>query len=163
MTLAAVLVIATVTGTWGLQALHAQQPGIKRVDLQKQDLSVPGREVVQVRVEIERGAGIGRSTHPGEEVTYLMEGTMQLEVDGKPVQNLKAGEAFIIPAGVVHAAKNSGSTITKGPVTYIVEKGKPIATPVKCTRGAFPYPRMNLYRYTDSAVTRSGRRGLKVN
>ena len=119
----ALLVVATVAG--------AQQPAIKRVDIQKHDLSVPGREVVQVRVEIEPGAVIGKHTHPGEEVTYVLDGVLQLEVDGMPPKSIGAGEAFTVPAGTVHGARNAGSSTTKALVTYIVEKGKPVATPVK--------------------------------
>jgi len=112
-------------------ALYAQAPGLKRTELQDRDLSIPGRHVVQARVEFEPGAGVGRHTHPGEEISVVLEGSLLLEVDGQPARTVKAGEAFFIPAGVIHAGKNAGSV--KGVVlaTYVVEKGKPVATPVK--------------------------------
>jgi len=111
--------------------LYAQAPGLKRTELQDRDLSIPGRHVVQARVEFEPGAGIGRHTHPGEEISVVLEGSLLLEVDGQPSRTVKAGEAFFIPAGVIHAGKNPGSG--KGVVlaTYVVEKGKPVATLVK--------------------------------
>jgi quercetin dioxygenase-like cupin family protein len=112
-------------------ALYAQAPGLKRTELQDRDLSIPGRHVVQARVEFEPGAGVGRHTHPGEEISVVLEGSLLLEVDGQPARTVNAGEAFFIPAGVIHAGKNAGSV--KGVVlaTYVVEKGKPVATPVK--------------------------------
>ena len=111
--------------------LYAQAPGLKRTELQDRDLSIPGRHVVQARVEFDPGAGIGRHTHPGEEISVVLEGSLLLEVDGQPPRTVKAGEAFFIPAGVIHAGKNPGSG--KGVVlaTYVVEKGKPVATLVK--------------------------------
>jgi len=129
--LAAVAVIAAAAAAFGIQSLNAQQPAFKRVELQKQDLSTPGREVVQARVEFDAGAVIAPHTHFGEEVTYVLEGTLQLEVAGQPTRTLKAGDAFFIPAGVVHSGKNIGSTPGAVLATYIVEKGKPLATPVK--------------------------------
>ncbi len=111
--------------------LYAQAPGLKRTELQDRDLSIPGRHVVQARVEFDPGAGVGRHTHPGEEISVVLEGSLLLEVDGQPARTVKAGEAFFIPAGTIHAGKNGGSV--KGVVlaTYVVEKGKPLATPAK--------------------------------
>ena len=129
MSIAAVAVASA--GLFGIQTLNAQQPGVKRVELQRGDLSVAGREVVVVRAEFDADGIIGRHTHPGEESSYLLEGTMQLEIDGKPPLILNAGDVFMIPAGVVHAAKNIGKTQSKVLATYIVEKGKPLATPAK--------------------------------
>jgi quercetin dioxygenase-like cupin family protein len=111
----------------GVQTLRAQQPGFKRVEIQKHDLGTPGREVVQVRAEFEPGGGVGRHTHPGEEVSYVLEGSIALEVEGK-TQTIEAGKPFFIPAGTVHAAKNNGTGAAKVLATYIVEKGKPLAT-----------------------------------
>jgi quercetin dioxygenase-like cupin family protein len=123
--------VAALAGTWGIQSLNAQQPGLTRVPLQDVQLSAPGRHAVQARGEFSPGGAVGRHTHPGEEVSYVLEGTLQLEVDGQPPRTLKAGEAFSIPAGVVHAAKNIDSGSTKVLSTYIVEIGKPVATPVQ--------------------------------
>jgi len=114
-----------------LQVARAQQPGIKRTDLQRHDLSVPGREVVQVRVDFAPGAAFGTHSHPGEEIVYVLEGTLEYQVEGKPPVTLKAGEVLFIPAGTVHAAKNVGSRNGAELATYVVEKGKPLVTLVK--------------------------------
>jgi len=90
-------------------AVQAQPPGIKRTDLQRHDLSVPGREAVQVRVDLEPGVAFGNHTHHGEEIIYVLEGTFEYQVEGKPPVTLKAGEVLFIPAGAVHAAKNVGN------------------------------------------------------
>lgn len=125
------LAITLGAGTWGVGTLRAQSPGFKRVELQRHDLGTPNREAVLARAEIAPGAGTPRHTHPGEEVAYVLEGTVLLEVEGKPPATLKTGDVFFIPAGQVHAAKNAGAGQAKVLSTYIIEKGKPLATPVK--------------------------------
>jgi quercetin dioxygenase-like cupin family protein len=125
----AAVAFATVFGV--VHAVRAQAPGFSRKELQRGDLSVPGREVVTVFVEFAPGGAVGRHTHFGEEVSYVIEGTAVLEVDGQPPRELKAGDTFLIPAGVVHAAKNTGTGPSKVLANYVVEKGKPLATPVK--------------------------------
>jgi quercetin dioxygenase-like cupin family protein len=112
-------------------AVQAQQGGIGRVDLQRHDLSTPGREAVQVRVDFEPGAAFGNHTHPGEEIIYVLEGALEYLVEGKPPLTLHAGEVLFIPAGTVHAAKNVGSVPAKELATYVLEKGKPPLTLVK--------------------------------
>ena len=109
--------------------VRAQQAGFKRTVLQQADISAPGREVITAVGEFQPGASPGRHTHPGEEVSYVLEGSVELEIAGKPNVTVRAGEAFIIPAGVVHNATNKGTSIAKIVATYIVEKGKPLATP----------------------------------
>jgi quercetin dioxygenase-like cupin family protein len=116
--------------TLGARALQAGPPPFKRVPLQTHDITIPNHEVVQVRGEFNAGAGTPKHTHPGEEVGYVLEGTVVLEMEGKQPMTLKAGDAFFIPAGHVHAAKNTGTTVAKVLSTYIVEKGKPLATTV---------------------------------
>jgi len=125
------LIVAGLAAALGAGALYAQAPGLKRTELQDRDLSIPGKHVVQARVEFEPGAVVGRHTHPGDEVTVVLEGELQLQIDGQPPRTFKAGEAFVVPEGTIHAAKNTGGG--KGVVlaTYIVEKGKPVATPAK--------------------------------
>jgi quercetin dioxygenase-like cupin family protein len=123
----AMLIVAS---SLALHAAQAQQAGIKRTDLQRHDLSAPGREVVQVRVDFAPGAAFPRHTHPGEEIVNVLEGTLEYEVDGKPV-TLKAGDVLFIPAGTIHAAKNVGSVNAAELATYIVEKGKPVLSLVK--------------------------------
>ena len=110
-------------------ALAAQQPAFKRTVLQQSDISAPGREVVQAIADFEPRATPGRHTHPGEEIGYVLEGTFLVEQDGKAPVTLKAGGTFLIPAGTVHNATNTGAGTGKILATYIVEKGKPLATP----------------------------------
>jgi quercetin dioxygenase-like cupin family protein len=110
---------------------QAQQAGTKRTDLQRHDLSVPGREVVQVRVDFDPGYVSPKHTHPGEEIIYVLEGSLEYEVEGKPPVTLKAGEVLFIPAGTIHAAKNVGSGNRAELATYVVEKGKPLVVLVK--------------------------------
>src|SRR5262245_30886955 len=110
-------------------ALHvalSQQQGIKRTDLQRHDLSVPGREIIQVRVELAPGVSFPKQTHPGEEIIYVLKGLLEYEVEGKPPVTLKAGEVLFIPAGTIHAAKNVGSGNGAELATYVVKKGKPL-------------------------------------
>lgn len=104
----------------------AQQAGIKRTDLQRHDLSVPGREAIQVRVDFAQGAAFPRHSHPGEELVYVIEGTLEYTLDDKPQVTLKAGQVLLIPAGAIHAAKNVGRGNAAELATYIVEKGKPL-------------------------------------
>ena len=101
-------------------------PGLWRTDLQQHDLSVPGREVVQVRVELDPEAVAPKHSHPGEEIIYVLEGTFEYEVEGKPPVTLKAGDVLFISVGTIHTAKNVGSGNAAELATYIVEKGKPL-------------------------------------
>jgi quercetin dioxygenase-like cupin family protein len=131
LTLAAAAMAAGLFGAWGIQTPGAQQPGFKRTPLQKQELTAHGREAVQVIAEFAPGVAAGKHTHPGEELGYVLEGSLQLEIQGKPPVTLKAGDSFFVPAGVVHDGKNVGKGPLKVLATYIVEKGKPVASPVK--------------------------------
>jgi quercetin dioxygenase-like cupin family protein len=107
-----------------------QQAGFKRTILQQVDLSTPGREVVTVVAEFAPGASTGWHTHAGEEVPYVLEGSVLLQQDGKPDMMLATGKAFVVPAGTVHNATNMGRTPARLVVSYVVEKGKPLAQPV---------------------------------
>jgi quercetin dioxygenase-like cupin family protein len=107
-----------------LLAARAQQVGARRIDLQRHDLSVPGREVIQTIVELEPGTTAPRHSHPGEEIIYVLEGTWEYTLEGKPPVVLKAGEVLFIPAGVIHSARNIGAGRGRELATYIVEKGK---------------------------------------
>jgi quercetin dioxygenase-like cupin family protein len=110
-------------------ALFGQNPGFKRTVVERADVSVPGREAVITHVEINPGVSVGRHTHPGEEISYVMEGEGELLIEGQPARKLKAGDGFIVPAGAKHDARNTGTTELKLAAIYLVEKGKPIATP----------------------------------
>jgi quercetin dioxygenase-like cupin family protein len=123
----AVLIVAAAVA---LQVVQAQQPGAKRTELQRHDLSVPGREVIQVRVDLAPGAAFPRHTHPGEEIIYVIEGTWAYEIAGKPL-TAKRGDVLFVPAGTVHSAKNVGTGTAAELATYVVEKGRPLLTLVE--------------------------------
>ena len=110
-----------------LYVARAQQPGTKRTDLQRHDLSAPGREVVQVRVDFDPGYVAPKHTHPGEEIIYVLEGTLEYEVDGK-LLTVKPGDVLFVPAGIIHSVKNIGTSNGAELATYVVEKGKPLIT-----------------------------------
>ena len=120
----AALALAALAGTGALMA-----QGLQRTVVGRADVSVPGREAVVARVEIAPGANAGRHTHPGDEISYVLEGQGELLIDGQPPRAIKAGESFVIPAGVVHDARNDGNAPIKLVGVYVVEKGKPLATP----------------------------------
>src|SRR4029077_840022 len=106
-----ILAVAVLIVGSGL-ALHvaqAQLTGTKRTDLQRHDLSIPGREVIQARVELDPGVASPKHWHPGEEIVYVLEGSLEYQIEGKPPVTLKAGDVLFIPARAIHAAKNVGS------------------------------------------------------
>ncbi|BAR61345.1 quercetin dioxygenase-like cupin family protein [Bradyrhizobium diazoefficiens] len=109
----------------------AQPAGVTRTGLQRHDLSAPGREAVQVRVDLAPGVAFGRHTHPGEEIIYVLSGAIEYAVEGKPPVTLKAGDVLFIPSGTVHAAKNVGTETASELATYIVAKDKPLLTLAK--------------------------------
>ncbi|MEK1933849.1 MAG: cupin domain-containing protein [Pararhizobium sp.] len=114
-----------------LHAANAQQPGVQRTDILQHDLGIPGRQTVQARVDLEPGAISIKHSHPGEEVAYVLEGSLEYQLEGRVPVILHAGEALFIPAGVAHVAKNVGSGKASELATYIVEKGAPLVVPVK--------------------------------
>ena len=121
-----------IAGSMGASnAAQAQQVGAKRTDLQRHDLSVPGREVIQVRVDFEPGYTSPKHTHFGEEIIYVIDGVLEYQVEGQAPVTLKAGEVLVVPAGTPHLARNVGTTNAAELATYIVEKGKPLITLVK--------------------------------
>jgi quercetin dioxygenase-like cupin family protein len=122
----AVIALA-LAGAAGL--LYAQASGITRTLVGRADVSVPGREAVVARVEVAPGSKAGRHTHPGDEISYVIEGEAELLIDGQPPRLVKAGESFVIPAGVVHDAHNASDKPIKLVGVYVVEKGKPLASP----------------------------------
>jgi len=122
--LVAVGFVAAASGLW------AQNPGIKRTIVYTGDVSVPGREARIASVEIAPGARAGHHTHPGDEITYVIEGQGELLIDGQPPLKFKAGDGFVVKAGSKHDARNTGTQPVKLAAIYVVEKGKPLATPV---------------------------------
>ena len=125
--LAAAFFLATLLGA---TATIAQAPAIKRTLLQKSDVG-GGMEAILGMAEIAEGGATGRHTHFGVETGYVIEGNGMLEIDGQAPIPLKAGDSYTIPAGKVHNAKALGPGASKVLATYIVEKGKPLATPAQ--------------------------------
>ena len=105
-------------------------PGLKRTDIQEHDLSVPGRQVIQNRVDISPDAPLFRHKHPGEEVIYVLEGSLQYDIDGQPPTRVSAGEGLMVPTETVHTVKNIGTGNAAELATYIVEEGKPLLVAV---------------------------------
>jgi len=119
------LVIAlAVTG-----AVLAQNPAIKRTVVKTGDISVPGREAVIANIEIAPGGSAGRHTHPGDEISYVLSGEGEILMEGRPPLKIKPGDGFVIPGGTKHDAHNTGAQPLRLVGVYVVEKGKPLATP----------------------------------
>ena len=108
-----------------LPQAQAQQAGIARTELGRHDLGDAVREVAQVRVDFSPGAAFPRHSHPGVEVAYVLEGTLEYRLEGSPPVTLKAGDSLFIPAGTVHAARNAGSGNAVELATYVIDKGRP--------------------------------------
>ncbi|MHC2333579.1 cupin domain-containing protein [Bradyrhizobium sp. USDA 4454] len=109
-------------------AALAQQSGIKRTPLQKVDFPA-GYNTVTAIAEIPAGGASGRHSHPGAETGYVLEGELELLIDGKPPLKLKAGDSYQIPEGAVHDAKASGGTPLKVLGVYVIKAGEPLAKP----------------------------------
>jgi quercetin dioxygenase-like cupin family protein len=109
----------------------AQQSGISRTDLQRHDLSAAGWESIQTRVDFATGAVAARHRHPGEEIVYVLKGSLEYRLDGRAPVTLKAGDVLFIPFGVVHGVTNVGGIPASELATYVVEKGKPLVELVK--------------------------------
>lgn len=120
------VVVLIVGGGLALKVAQSQQPGVTRTDLLRHDLSVSGREVIQVRVDLAPGVSFPSHSHPGEEIAYVIEGLLEYRLEGRLPVTLKAGEALFIPAGTIHSAKNVGTGNGAELATYLVEKGKPL-------------------------------------
>jgi quercetin dioxygenase-like cupin family protein len=103
-----------------------QIPGLTRTDLQQYDLSIPGREVIQNRVDVDPDAPAIKHWHPGEEVIYVIAGTLEYEIDGEPGRIVNAGEALTVPAERVHSVRNIGDGAATELATYVVVKGRPL-------------------------------------
>jgi quercetin dioxygenase-like cupin family protein len=123
----AVLAAASAFTLQGAQA----QVGVTRTDLQQHDLSVPGREAIQARVDFAPGGTFPRHSHPGEEIVYAIAGAMEYRLDGQPPKTIKGGEVIFVPAGTIHSVTNVGSGPAAELATYVVEKGKPLVVLAK--------------------------------
>jgi quercetin dioxygenase-like cupin family protein len=122
---AALLVASSLALPLG-QAREVSLGDIKRTNLLRNDLSASGREVIQVLVEFGPGVTAARHSHPGEELVFVTEGSLEYRLDGRPPVIVKAGEVLFIPHGTPHAVKNLGTVKATELATYIVEKGKPL-------------------------------------
>lgn len=114
----------------GIHAAAAQQPGIRRVDLQRHDLSAPGREVIQARVEFDPGAAFPRHYHPGEEIIFVLDGSLEYQLGDDAPVTLRAGDVLFVPARVIHSARNVSDAPAAELATYVVEKGQPLLVTV---------------------------------
>ena len=134
MRYAAVMIGLLLIGASLQVATQAQQPPaagaqtIKRIPLQKFDVPGTNFETVIGLAEVAPNVSIGRHTHPGPESGYMLEGEMVLMVQGQPDKHVKAGESYQVPSGAVHDGR-SGPQGAKVIATYVVEKGKPLASP----------------------------------
>jgi quercetin dioxygenase-like cupin family protein len=118
--------LTVVAFAWAGTAM-AQQSGIKRTPLQKIEFP-DGYDTITAIAEVPAGGAAGRHTHPGIETGYVLEGELEIVIDGKPPLKVKAGESYQIPAGVVHDAK-AGDKPFKVLAIYVVDKTKPLASP----------------------------------
>ena len=101
---------------------------LNRTEIQRSPSSIPGREIVQVLTEIPCGVESGWHTHPGEEVGYILGGTVQMSIKDRPTLHLDAGDGFLIPPGVPHNALDLGPDTGMMLSTYIVDADRPLAT-----------------------------------
>jgi quercetin dioxygenase-like cupin family protein len=127
LALGALLLLGLTGGT----AAVAEGGAIERTPVTRADVSVPGREAIVMRLELDPGAVAPRHTHPGDEISYVLEGEGELLIDGAPARTLKPGDAFVVPAGTVHGARNTGTVPLRLVGVYVLEKGKALATPAK--------------------------------
>ena len=130
--LAVVLILASgLTLTVARAQQEKEMPEIKRTDLQRHDLSAPGLETIQTRVDFAPGAAFPKHMHPGEEIIYVIEGAIEYQIEGNAPVIVNAGGVLFIPNGAPHTAKNAGSVNAAELGTYVVEKGKELVTLVK--------------------------------
>jgi quercetin dioxygenase-like cupin family protein len=107
------------------------KPQPQRAVLERHDQSgVPGKEIVVGTATLPAGSVIGFHVHPGDEAGYVLKGSVIWKTRGKPDKTLKAGDSFFNPRGAVHSvvATEGGEAMVVS--TWIVDKGKPLATPV---------------------------------
>jgi quercetin dioxygenase-like cupin family protein len=123
-----ILLTLTLVAFTGAGIAIAQQSGIKRTPLQKVDFPA-GYNTVTAIAEVPTGGASGRHSHPGAETGYVLEGELELVIDGKPPMVIKAGESYQIPEGAIHDAKAAGDKSLKVLGVYVVKAGEPLAKP----------------------------------
>ena len=126
--------VCGLTGFMGTEASAqtaptATTPGVTRKILSQMDGPAPGYVTLNVEAEIEPGVTIARHKHPGIESGYILEGGFDLPIEGQPTRTLKPGDGFQVPPETPHAGAQNGAKMTKVAITYVVEKGKPLASP----------------------------------
>ena len=127
--------ICAVTGFVATDASAAEgappavTPGVTRKILSQMDGPMPGYVTINMEVEIEPGVMVARHTHPGIESGYILEGGLDLPIQGQPTRTLKSGDGYQVPAETPHAGGKAGDKKTRAAITYVVEKGKPLASP----------------------------------
>ena len=125
--------LCAITGFIATEASAQGSPppsgGVTRKIISKSD-GPAGYEIILVEAEIAAGVAVGRHTHPGTESAYVLEGGFELPIQGQDTKMLKPGDAFQIPANIPHAGGKAGTAKTRLIITYVVEKGKPLASPV---------------------------------
>jgi quercetin dioxygenase-like cupin family protein len=114
-----------------MSSTEQQASGIERTDLQQHDLSIPEREVVHNRVDISPEAPAFKHKHPGEEIIYVLEESLEYHFEGMPATTLNAGDVLLVPAGTIRAVKNVGTGNAAELAMYVVEKGKPLVVLVE--------------------------------
>jgi quercetin dioxygenase-like cupin family protein len=107
----------------------AVTPGVTRKILSQSDGPAPGYVTILVEAEIEAGVTVARHTHPGIESAYIIEGGLEIPIEGQPTRIYKPGDGFEVPPFTPHAGSKNGDNKTRIVSTYIVEKGKPLASP----------------------------------
>jgi quercetin dioxygenase-like cupin family protein len=124
--------VSAILGGLGFAVLHAQQeaPVVKRDVVLKQDMTIPGREALMVKVVLPPGVAEGRHTHPAEVFGFVVDGTIECEIEGK-TSTLKAGDHFYFAPGQVHQNLNKSAAPATTYVVFVAEKGKPLTTPAK--------------------------------
>ncbi|CAH0343289.1 cupin domain-containing protein [Rhizobium sp. CECT 9324] len=123
-TIAATFLIAG--SAFAFMALAQEKSALTRTDLVQNEISAPGLEVVQARVDFAPGAVSIKHSHPGEEVAYVLKGSIEYQLEGKPPVTLKTGESLFIPAGAAHVAKNVGDGEASELATYVVKTDLPL-------------------------------------
>jgi len=124
--------VSALLGGLGLASMGAQQPApaVKRDVVLKQDMTIPGREALMVKVVLPPGVQEGRHTHPAEVFGFVVDGTIECEIEGKAT-TLKAGDHFYFAPGQVHQNMNKSSAPATTYVVFVAEKGKPLTTPAQ--------------------------------
>ena len=124
--------ICAATGFMATDASAETAPapsGIARKTLSELDGPVPGYVTINMEVDIEPGAFIIRHTHPGIESGYVLEGGLDVPIQGQPTRSLKTGDGYHVPPETPHAGVKNGDKLTRLAITYVVEKGKPLISP----------------------------------